>query len=77
LPTAWALLTLLACDPTLATARDVAIRAAQWLVEAQTADGSLPMEPALKRVWYSGSVYATGVAATALARLADCLTSSQ
>jgi hypothetical protein len=76
LPTAWALLTLLACDPTLATARGVAIRAAQWLVDAQTEDGSLPIDPCPGRVWYSGSVYATSVAITALARIADCIMKS-
>ena len=71
LPTAWALLTLLACDPTLATAGPAATRAADWLLAAQRDDGSFPAAPLPPDIFYTGSVYATSVATVALARLVE------
>ena len=71
LPTAWALLTLLACDPTLATVRPATTRAADWLLAAQRDDGSFPAAPLPPDIFYTGSVYATSVAIVALARLVE------
>ena len=70
LPTALALLTLLACDPALATTWEAVRRAARWLVTRQNEDGSFPVEPIPPAIWYLGPVYVTSVAALALAGLA-------
>jgi hypothetical protein len=76
LPTAWALLTLLAVPMLTAESKDVARGAVSWLIGSQEPGGGFAAEPRPPGLFYTGRLYATAVAIMALVRAQEVLGAS-
>lgn len=73
LPTALAMLTILAGGAPSTKAKQAVLRGKRWLLERQARRGAFPIAPAPAVLFYAGDVYATCVSVQALVRAHEVL----